>query len=1012
MAIKIKFDSAGNPQEPSFILANQIGEKYGMLSHLTDKIVNGNLLEPDTITFTAHKGGNLWDKIKDFKTVWCKEWDEWFQAHVVYTDERHTYKQVELKGLGESELSQLLLFDYEINTETDIDRDDYKPSIVYNGEDTEHSILHRLLSVAPHYTIEHVDPSIASIQRSFSFNSTDLYSALQSVASEVNMLVVCNNGTNPETGLPARALSFYDLDDVCRDCGYRGEISDVCPKCGGTNIKWTYGNDTNICFSTEDLAEEISIDSDEDSMKNCFRLEGGDDLFTSTVRQCLPDSSGYYWYITDEQKEDMPERMASKITDYQEDFAYYSYEHQTEMSEEILESFSSLANKYEEKYQFEQDMENIVGFHELNQAIYEIIDFSLFLENSMMPDWASIDTDSEQEAQKITNESVASVAVPDDSYISSATAGNAVLSFVKTFVNPNFKVEIEDSSFSEGVWTGTFRVTNYYDKEDTTVSSQVSSLITNDFGSYVSQKLNKALAANQIEDRSITGLFALSGSDFEEGLTEYNYVALQYIQDACQSCLDILVENNVSDHDLWINNVDDLYVSLYVPYLDRYRAISRELGIRQSEIEEVNKIHSFLLDKRSEIQDGLILQDYLGDDWSMMYVYRREDTYQNSNYISEGLTTAELFKKAMDFLDVAIDEIRRASTPNQTVSANLHNLLVIDKYKSLADTFEVGNIIRAKVDNKVYKFKLLSYQIDYDDLSTIDTTFSNVIRKYDGVHELRQKLNAASSIASSYNATIRQAENGADASNKLNNWINDGLSMTQMKLINDADNQNMVYDSHGVLMRRMDDILDDYDPIQMKWINSTLAITPDNWETTAAVFGKFFYRDPADGEYKIGYGINGAKIIGDLIMGNALRIIDSNGNDIISVMDDRIRLQVDSLDGRVTTIEQNENSIDIRVQALENDDHEIDHVTTATGYTFNADGLNIYKDGEEMRNLLDNTGMYVTRSGEEVLSANNEGVSALNLTSRQFLIIGENSRFENYDNGTDGNRTACFYIGN
>lgn len=78
-----------------------------------------------------------------------------------------------------------------------------------------------------------------------------------------------------------------------------------------------------------------------------------------------------------------------------------------------------------------------------------------------------------------------------------------------------------------------------------------------------------------------------------------------------------------------------------------------------------------------------------------------------------------------------------------------------------------------------------------------------------------------------------------------------------------------------------------------------------------------------------------------------------------------------------------------------------------TGYTFDKSGLNIHKSGEEMYNTLDNTGMYVRRSGTDVLIANNEGVNAINLTARQYLIVGENARFEDYP----GNRTACFYIG-
>ena len=97
-------------------------------------------------------------------------------------------------------------------------------------------------------------------------------------------------------------------------------------------------------------------------------------------------------------------------------------------------------------------------------------------------------------------------------------------------------------------------------------------------------------------------------------------------------------------------------------------------------------------------------------------------------------------------------------------------------------------------------------------------------------------------------------------------------------------------------------------------------------------------------------------------------------------------------------------AVDIKISEAVNG---IDSIETSTGYTFDKDGLNIHKDGEEMHNTLDNTGMYVRRSGTDVLTANNEGVNAINLTARQYLIVGQNARFEDYA----GNRTACFYIG-
>ena len=88
----------------------------------------------------------------------------------------------------------------------------------------------------------------------------------------------------------------------------------------------------------------------------------------------------------------------------------------------------------------------------------------------------------------------------------------------------------------------------------------------------------------------------------------------------------------------------------------------------------------------------------------------------------------------------------------------------------------------------------------------------------------------------------------------------------------------------------------------------------------------------------------------------------------------------------------------------------VDRVETKTGYKFDADGLNISKTGEEMSNVLDNTGMYVKRNDEEILTANNNGVYAVNLHAKAYLIIGEGngrSRFEDYGI----NRTGCFWVG-
>lgn len=96
-------------------------------------------------------------------------------------------------------------------------------------------------------------------------------------------------------------------------------------------------------------------------------------------------------------------------------------------------------------------------------------------------------------------------------------------------------------------------------------------------------------------------------------------------------------------------------------------------------------------------------------------------------------------------------------------------------------------------------------------------------------------------------------------------------------------------------------------------------------------------------------------------------------------------------------------------QEVINNDLDATSVTTETGYTFNKNGLTVSKSGSEMTTQITEDGMTVQRSGETVLTADSDGVYAVNLHATTYLLVGETSRFEDYNDG--GVRTGCFWTG-
>ena len=121
--------------------------------------------------------------------------------------------------------------------------------------------------------------------------------------------------------------------------------------------------------------------------------------------------------------------------------------------------------------------------------------------------------------------------------------------------------------------------------------------------------------------------------------------------------------------------------------------------------------------------------------------------------------------------------------------------------------------------------------------------------------------------------------------------------------------------------------------------------------------------------------------------------------------------QIQDIEGRLGAVE-NSSSLTMTPEqvniAIEKKIGEIDSITTSTGFTFNQDGLTISKSDSDINTTITENGMYVKDREENVLTANSDGVNAKNLHATTYLFIGQNSRFEDYYNGT---RTGCFWIG-
>jgi hypothetical protein len=397
-----------------------------------------------------------------------------------------------------------------------------------------------------------------------------------------------------------------------------------------------------------------------------------------------------------------------------------------------------------------------------------------------------------------------------------------------------------------------------------------------------------------------------------------------------------------------------------------------------------------------------------------------------SNYIYEGsyrdeyvtitdiMTYPEQFEQMRTLYDRAKAQLDRVSQPTQQFSIDSENFLFIKEFQDWSEQLETGCLINVEVDDgDMAQLFLSSITVNYDDRA-LSLTFGNRYNKFDPKSLFENVLGSVSKSANTLNFVkdmLYPVKNGE--LDRMQEAIQTSRDLTMGAALS-SQNQEVVIDGSGYTGR---ELMSDgtYDPHQIKINGKNIVFTDDAWEHCKTALGELIL---ANGEST--YGLNAETIIGDLIVGNNLKILNSNGDDIFVVMDNMVISRVADVDSQINGPGGLSERMSTLEQTVEGFDLTVTEVTTTTGYTFNADGLTIRKSGEEIINMLDNTGMYVRKSTggtedgetfEDVLVANNQGVKAINLTADKYLVIGRHSRFEDYNDGADSNRTACFFIG-
>ena len=920
---KVKFKN-GRVEDYTIVLSTRdkrhLGQLYGLKSitysghmnsanEMSFSIYKNDLLKTNDIVFNKQIKKHreyLWDNIVDFKLIWVKELNEYFEIHVSLDDSNDVYKSITATSLCEAELSQVMLYNVEINTlESDVQNEDYRITTFYNDEDTKASLLHRVLECVPHYKIAHVDKSLCDIQRTFSIDGTSVYDFLTGECAEQFDCLFKFNSSE-------RSISVYDLLTVCKECGERGDFQDKCPECGSKKLKY-YGKDTTIYVDKNNLTDAIQLSTNVDSIKNCFKLEAGDDTITLAARTLNQNGSDRIyinyasdlnkkcndcgecsefedkcsicgstnWEYTNERIKDMPKELVKKLIEYNDLYNSYTEEYEEltlrlyNLTDKIAYYTSSMMPKVEHisnvDYETEADLayiedpkegyiyiwNDIIYLYNGEKFVPQYGDDALFYK-SLIEEFV----DAETEAKKLTEVNLSPIGLRSvTSSTSLSTVNSAIKNYAKIYVRTGYvKLEIEEGSIEEdengktkvltddkgwhyGTWKGKIKVTNYSDEEDVATTSELTIKFYDNYQEFNTQKIEKNLKSNDDKENSVFDVLSIDElEDFKKAIKLYSHNRLDSFYDALNEALTLLQEMEQSEEGA------DLY-DLYLSYQAKLYAIRRyaeedELGEDDIRQAQIAELET----ERDEVNNRMIeIQSILNFEEYIGDLYPIFCAYKREDKYSNS-----------NYISDGLNNAGIIDKANEFIEVAKKELIKSSEQQYTLSATLYNLLVMKEFKELVNNFELGNWiRVRVDGVLYRLRLISYIIN-FDSLQTIDVEfstLTKVKDIMSDVESILSSAQSMATSYGSVSKQseqgqeANDSLNSIVQNGLNSAlvqiknnDNEEVTYGKHGILLRQHDDIMDDYDDKQCRLTHNAMLYTTDGWKTASLAIGEHNYR--------------------------------------------------------------------------------------------------------------------------------------------------------------------------
>lgn len=346
--------------------------------------------------------------------------------------------------------------------------------------------------------------------------------------------------------------------------------------------------------------------------------------------------------------------------------------------------------------------------------------------------------------------------------------------------------------------------------------------------------------------------------------------------------------------------------------------------------------------------------------------YWIEGDYTNDNIaVLEETTPEEELDLANELLDAGYIELSKVCQPRFSFSIESRDATKQYEFKDQMRLLELGKIITIEKEEGLWYYPaLLEISLNLDNGEEFSMTFANAMRLDDWGYAYADLISDASSTSRKVSANWQDILAYSKERAEISSLIKDPLDTTLRASFANMVNQEFTVDKNGILGRKkVSETSDEFEDEQVRLINNLLIFTDDNWETAKTALGKIYYTDD-DGNQVTSYGLIAETIIGSLIMGERLKI--KNTNSTVEIGAEGILIK--KTNGDVVFSAKPDGSLTAKVGS-----------TNGSTSTFDFE--------------LQSTGFYLKSKSDTVMKVTSSGGEIGNLTITDRLLFGGNGSY-------------------